>query len=98
MRRVISIISVALVFGGILFAQEASVRNAAAAGEASAVETIRASRDSVRRGADGVPQRRKIDFRADVVRKGGGDSIIHFVGNFAAHHNGAVISCDSSVR
>lgn len=98
MRRVISIISVALVFGGILFAQEVSVRNAAAAGEASAVETIRASRDSVRRGADGVPQRRKIDFRADVVRKGGGDSIIHFVGNFAAHHNGAVISCDSSVR
>lgn len=98
MRRVISIISVALVFGGILFAQEASVRNAAAAGEASAVETIRASRDSVRRGADGVPQRRKIDFRADVVRKDGGDSIIHFVGNFAAHHNGAVISCDSSVR
>lgn len=98
MRRVISIISVALVFGGILFAQEASVRNAVAAGEASAVETIRASRDSVRRGADGVPQRRKIDFRADVVRKGGGDSIIHFVGNFAAHHNGAVISCDSSVR
>lgn len=98
MRRVISIISVALVFGGILFAQEASVRNAAAAGEASAVETIRASRDSVRRGADGVPQRRKIDFRADVVRKGGGDSIIHFVGNFAAHHNGAAISCDSSVR
>lgn len=98
MRRVISIISVALVFGGILFAQEASVRNAAAAGEASAVETIRASRDSVRRGADGVPQRRKIDFRADVVRKVGGDSIIHFVGNFAAHHNGAVISCDSSVR
>ncbi len=98
MRRVISIISVALVFGGILFAQEVSVRNAAAAGEASAVETIRASRDSVRRGADGVPQRRKIDFRADVVRKGSGDSIIHFVGNFAAHHNGAVISCDSSVR
>lgn len=98
MRRVISIISVALVFGGILFAQEASVRNAAAAGEVSAVETIRASRDSVRRGADGVPQRRKIDFRADVVRKVGGDSIIHFVGNFAAHHNGAVISCDSSVR
>lgn len=28
----------------------------------------------------------------------GGDSIVYFVGNFAAHHNGAVISCDSAVR
>ena len=98
MRRVISVISVALVFGGILFAQEASIRNAAATDGAAAVETVRAQRDSARQQRGETPPRRRIDFRADVMRRDGGDSIIHFVGNFAAHHNGAVISCDSSVR
>ncbi len=86
-------------FGGILFAQESSIRNAATTGDSAAAEAIRAARDSVRRQNDGAqPPRRKIDFKADVVRKESGDSIIHFMGNFAAHHNGAVISCDSSVR
>lgn len=28
----------------------------------------------------------------------GGDSVVYFTGNFAAHHNGAVIACDSAVR
>lgn len=81
-----------------LFAREAGVRGAAAACGGDAAADIRASRDSVRRHDGGKPPRRRIDFRADVVRKEGDDSIIHFMGNFAAHHNGAVISCDSSVR
>ena len=37
---------------------------------------------------------------ADEVRpyNNGRDSVICFTGNFAAHHNGAVIVCDSAVR
>lgn len=44
-------------------------------------------------------QKREIDLKFDV---GGplspGDSAIFLVGNFAAQHNGAVITCDSAVR
>ena len=45
-------------------------------------------------------QRRRVDFMADMVRPYSHetDSIVYLVGNFAAHHNGAVISCDSAVR
>lgn len=47
-----------------------------------------------------VVKKHKIDFMADQVRPfyRGKDSIVYFTGNFAAHHNGAVISCDSAVR
>ena len=92
MRRILSIIAV-VAFVGILFAQEVAVRRVVT-GDA-AVEAPQA-RTATKR----TPQRRRIDFMADVVRpyKQGADSIVCLVGNFAAHHNGAVISCDSAVR
>ena len=92
MRRILSIIAV-VAFVGILFAQEVAVRRVGT-GDA-AVEAPQA-RTATKR----TPQRRRIDFMADVVRpyKQGADSIVCLVGNFAAHHNGAVISCDSAVR
>ena len=92
MRRILSTIAI-VAFVGILFAQEVAVRRVVT-GDA-AVEAPQA-RTATKR----TPQRRRIDFMADVVRpyKQGADSIVCLVGNFAAHHNGAVISCDSAVR
>ena len=47
--------------------------------------------------AEGEPK--IIDFKADVVAPvSAGDSVIYLVRNFAAQHNGAVITCDSAVR
>lgn len=44
-------------------------------------------------------EKRLIDLRADLTGPiAPGDSVIFLVGNFAAQHNGAVITCDSAVR
>ena len=54
--------------------------------------------------ASPAPQRAKSDKYVDMKSDGGrqtehgGRKIIIAVGNFAAHHNGAVITCDSTVR
>ena len=92
-RRLLSVI-VVIGFVGILFAQEAAYRHFTAIDNQVA--------DTLQRQAKTQPaQRRRIDFMADEVKpyhSGAGDSIVYFVGNFAAHHNGAVISCDSAVR
>ena len=93
LRRLLSVI-VVLGFVGILFAQEVAYRHITAIESASA-DTIQQAKKSK------TPQRRRIDFMADEVRPYHnvmGDSIVYFVGNFAAHHNGAVITCDSAVR
>ena len=80
-----------MAFVGILFAQEAAVRRvmptSSASGQAAQTQQT-------------TSQRRRVDFMADVVRpyNHATDSIVYLVGNFAAHHNGAVISCDSAVR
>ncbi|MDE6711405.1 MAG: hypothetical protein K2J53_03190, partial [Alistipes sp.] len=40
-----------------------------------------------------------IDLKSDLSGPvAPGDSVIFLVGNFAAQHNGAVITCDSAVR
>ena len=95
MRRILSAIAVIVTFAGLLFAQEASLHRMAMVAEAdtSLQDTIRTARQS-------APVRRRVDFMADVVKpyNRNGDSVVCFVGNFAAHHNGAVISCDSAVR
>ncbi|MBQ5922100.1 MAG: hypothetical protein IIW91_01990 [Alistipes sp.] len=90
MRRILSIITV-MAFVGILFAQEAAVRRVMPTSSASVQATQTQQTTS---------QRRRVDFMADVVRpyNHATDSIVYLVGNFAAHHNGAVISCDSAVR
>ena len=90
-RRLLSII-VVIGFVGILFAQEVAYRHI------TAIENQAA--DTLKRQTFSTPQRRRIDFMADEVKPYNrpGDSIVYFVGNFAAHHNGAVITCDSAVR
>ena len=89
-RRILSIITV-MAFVGILFAQEVAVRHVTAMASAAQDTLPQRSR---------TPQRRRVDFMADMVRPYslGEDSVVYLVGNFAAHHNGAVISCDSAVR
>ena len=109
MRRIVSNISVVGLFAGLFLAQASAHRGAgAAAAEASRAaaerarqEALAASRqDSLRRDSARRSQPRKVDFMADEVRpyNNGRDSVICFTGNFAAHHNGAVIVCDSAVR
>lgn len=103
-----SIISVVGLFAGLFLAQASAHRGAeAAAAEASRAaelarqQALAASRqDSLRRDSARRSQPRKVDFMADEVRpyNNGRDSVICFTGNFAAHHNGAVIVCDSAVR
>ena len=91
-RRLLSVI-VVIGFVGILFAQEVAYRHIAAI-ENQAADTIKHQQNNK------TPQRRRIDFMADEVKPYNrpGDSIVYLVGNFAAHHNGAVITCDSAVR
>lgn len=99
MRRLLSTIIIISAFVGILFAQETGIRRIDnMANTASAVQQARKS-DSLKTTKQATP-RRKVDIMADDVRpyKNDKDSIVYFTGNFAAHHNGAVISCDSAVR
>ena len=100
MRRLVSTIIIISAFVGILVAREADIRRIDTTH--NAVEELKqarqaASRDTVR---SAKPVRRKVDIMADEVRPYNSetDSIVYFLGNFAAHHNGAVISCDSAVR
>ena len=94
MRRILSILIVVASFAGVIFAQGISHRNVAEEQVAFANVQSEASA-SVEQ-----PRKRKVDFMADLVKpyNNGRDSVVYFIGNFAAHHNGAVIWCDSAVR
>lgn len=82
-----------------LFAQEAGITQVSLRESEPAPATVEQTKPQSRQKST-TPRRRKIDFMADEVHpyNRGGDSVVCFVGNFAAHHNGAVISCDSAVR
>ena len=101
-RRILSIIIVVVAFAGILLAQEGSLHSRSLPYENTEAAALRSSRQAMQGDSTKAqpPQRRKIDFMADEAApyNDNGDSIVYFVGNFAAHHNGAVISCDSAVR
>ncbi|MBQ1253327.1 MAG: hypothetical protein IIY05_03180 [Alistipes sp.] len=94
MRRILSIIIVVALFAGILYAQGVGHRGAVECSVAASNPQPKAA------PAPQQPRKRKIDFMADLVKpyNQGGDSVVYFIGNFAAHHNGAVIWCDSAVR
>lgn len=92
-----------MAFAGILLAQEAGLHSLSTPTENASAASLRDNRLSTQTdttSAPAAPQRRKIDFMADLAApyNSEGDSIVYFVGDFAAHHNGAVISCDSAVR
>lgn len=82
-----------------LFAQETGITQVSLRESEPAPATVEQTKPQSRQKST-PPRRRKIDFMADEVHpyNRGGDSVVCFVGNFAAHHNGAVISCDSAVR
>ena len=104
MRRILSVISVVGLFAALFLSQAWAYRGAGAAAQAAAAD--RAQEAAAARGGRAMqdtarkPQPRKVDYMADEVRpyNNGRDSVICFTGNFAAHHNGAVIVCDSAVR
>ena len=49
--------------------------------------------------ASGAGEKKLIDLKSDLMGPvAPGDSVIFLVRNFAAQHNGAVITCDSAVR
>ncbi len=102
MRRILSITIIISAFAGLLFAQEANLTRALLADSSEEVAMLQASRSENKntRKATTERPRRRIDFMADDVLpyNQGDDSIVYFLGNFAAHHNGAVIACDSAVR
>ena len=100
MRRLVSTIIILSAFVGILIAQETDIRRIDTPD--NAVEQLREARQAATHDTlrPAEPVRRKVDIMADEVRPYNTeeDSIVYFLGNFAAHHNGAVISCDSAVR
>lgn len=104
MRRIISISIIVSVFAGLLFAQEITFTRALLEESDAEVASLQMARakhsNDLKATKAATPQRRRIDFMADYVSpyNKGGDSIVYFTGNFAAHHNGAVIACDSAVR
>ena len=98
MRRILSTLLVAMTFVGILFAQGVTMRR----GVVHELESGDTISESQSRSTQAKPagKKRKVDYMADLVKpyNQGGDSVIYLVGDFAAHHNGAVIWCDSAVR
>lgn len=99
MRRLLATITIISAFVGILVAQETDIRRID--DSLNAVEQLQQARATATQQTEPQkPQRRKVDIMADEVRpyNDDKDSIVYFLGNFAAHHNGAVISCDSAVR
>lgn len=92
MRRIVSIVVVLFVVGGVL----------ASGARRTPQEQPTVSTESVASSRANAPQkeeRRRINWKADNAGPvAPGDSVIFLVGNFAAQHNGALIACDSAVQ
>ncbi len=97
MRRTLSALIVLLTFVGILYAQGITTRHVT---DLVSEPTLDLPQKQEKPLSEDEKPKRKVDFMADLVRPyhREGDSIVCLVGNFAAHHNGAVIWCDSAVR
>ena len=97
MRRTLSALIVLLTFVGILYAQGITTRHVT---DLVSEPTLDLPQKQEKPLSEDKKPKRKVDFMADLVRPyhREGDSIVCLVGNFAAHHNGAVIWCDSAVR
>ena len=101
MQKKLSVIIVSIIFAGMLFAQGSDFTHVSYSEQpVFQAQTSPAVTPVAQSETRPVVRKRKIDFMADQVRPfyRGKDSIVYFTGNFAAHHNGAVISCDSAVR
>lgn len=92
MRRILSIAIIVCAAGGVLFAR---------GGASSRPQTPPQVSQSAQTARSGAPkeQAKVIDLKADLTGPiAPGDTVMFLVGNFAAQHNGAVITCDSAVR
>lgn len=91
MRRILSIAIPLLAAGGMMFARGGMYPGAAEARFAEVPTPTGPASDD--------PDKKVIDLKSDLSGPvAPGDSVIFLVGNFAAQHNGAVITCDSAVR
>ncbi len=92
MRSVISIAIVAAACAGVAFAR-VGVSGVAAPVPASVPQA------AAQAPAAEEPPKRIVNTKSDMMRPvAPGDSAIYLVGDFAAQHNGTVITCDSAVR
>ena len=66
---------------------------------ALAAAGVLSARSVMQAPAPGEGEKKLIDLKSDLMGPvAPGDSVVFLVGNFAAQHNGAVITCDSAVR
>ena len=66
---------------------------------ALAAAGVLSARSVMQAPAPGEDEKKLIDLKSDLMGPvAPGDSVVFLVGNFAAQHNGAVITCDSAVR
>ena len=66
---------------------------------AVAVVTARSGMQAPGAAGEEEGEKKLIDLKSDLMGPvAPGDSVVFLVGNFAAQHNGAVITCDSAVR
>ncbi len=86
MRRIVAIASCVALFGGAIFAR-------------GGMQTPPRPAQRPAPQAPAATDTKIIDLKSDLSGPvAPGDSVIFLVGNFAAQHNGAVITCDSAVR
>ena len=66
---------------------------------ALAAAGVLSARSGMQAPAEPEGEKKLIDLKSDLMGPiAPGDSVVFLVGNFAAQHNGAVITCDSAVR
>ena len=66
---------------------------------ALAAAGVLSARSGMQAPAEQEGEKKLIDLKSDLMGPiAPGDSVVFLVGNFAAQHNGAVITCDSAVR
>ena len=97
MRRFLTIVSIAFTLCGVLFAQ-GGISNLVDISKDNLPDykTISNTQPPIEE-EDEEPE--FVDYKCDIATPiAEGDSIFCMVGNFAAQHNGAVITCDSAVR
>lgn len=97
MRTVVSIVAAVCCVAGSVLLARGGMRPAECSGRESAARSAALGQPSAQEPPR--EERRLINTKADLMGPvAPGDTAIFLVGNFAAQHNGAVITCDSAVR
>ena len=97
MRRFLTIVSIVFTLCGVLFAQGGISNLVGISKDNLSDSKATANIPAPTEQEDEEPE--FVDYKCDLATPiENGDSIFCMVGNFAAQHNGAVITCDSAVR